>query len=264
MPGFLALLTAKLAGLGALAKAAVAAVTAAVTMTLAGGATGVIPLPGSRASSAPVAAEAIRDAAAAVSTARSAVPAATLDGTGAQAGAGTSRSTTPSTAAGSAARTTASAAAGTATSVAGASKLAGAATSAAASAGNLPTVAVANSPALPALPSCVTNLSATGGTVPDPAKVLTQLPTCIRTVIGARLPLDVIQSAIASAHLPVDVTKCLTSVIRAVPGLAAGDMSALAQLVSSCTPGSIPGMRSVPGVGSIPGLGSFPAGGRGR
>jgi len=36
MPGFLALLTAKLAGLGAVTKATLAAATAAVTMTMAG------------------------------------------------------------------------------------------------------------------------------------------------------------------------------------------------------------------------------------
>ena len=44
--GFLAGLIAKLAGLGTAAKAAIATLTAAVTMTVAGGAAGVLPLPG--------------------------------------------------------------------------------------------------------------------------------------------------------------------------------------------------------------------------
>ncbi len=256
MPGFLALLTAKLAGLGAVTKATLAAATAAVTMTMAGGAAGVIPLPGSHADSGSAAGSAIHEVTTALDAARSSLPPTTAGATSAQATGGATGTTTSTTMASAAlaARTTTSQAT-TSTGAAGAATVAGSA-----NAGRIPRVTVPNIPALPALPPCVANLLPTGRTVPDPTTLVTQLPTCILSVISAHLPLGAIEGAIASANFPVDLSKCLSAVVRAVPTLIGGNVSGLTQLVASCMPrGSLPGMGSIPGAGSIPGFSSIPS-----
>jgi len=240
MPGILAVLIAKLAGLGAVAKVAAATTTAALTMALGAG-TGLLPLPGGNADPAVVAQGAIDQATAAVNSAVASVPATTVGGTAVQAAAATSV-TSP---AGS-----------------GSAEASTAAVTPAAAPAKLPAVAnvvTPTIPALPAIPSCVANLVPTGGTVPDPAKLVAQLPACVLSVVSAHLPLDTIQSAIGSANLPVDVSKCLSSVLGSVPGFADGNLSGLPQLLSACLPtGSTPGLGSIPGIGSIPGMGSIP------
>ncbi|MDQ3680362.1 MAG: hypothetical protein M3378_07440 [Actinomycetota bacterium] len=233
MPGFLAALMAKLAAMGTVAKAAIATTTAALTMAAAGGAAGVLPLPGGDSDPAVMAQGAIDQATEAVGTATSPVPPPTSGGTGAQTAGGASV-TSPTAAT--------SGRAGT-----------GVATPAGARSAAVPNAAV---PAIPAMPSCVAGLIPTGGAMPDPARLATQLPACILSVVQAHLPMDAIQSAIGSANLPVDVSRCLSSVLASVPNFVGGDLSGLSQLVSACLPtGSVPGTGSVPtGSGSFSGF----------
>ncbi|MDQ3569878.1 MAG: hypothetical protein M3450_10885 [Actinomycetota bacterium] len=230
MPGLLAALMAKLAAMGTVAKAAIATATAALTMAAAGGAAGVLPLPGGDSGPGVVSQTAVDQATAAVGPATSSLPPAMSGGTGAQTTSGAS--VTPPSAA-------TSARAGT-----------GPATAASTNSAAVPNAAV---PAIPAMPSCVASLIPTGGAMPDPARLATQLPACILSVVRAHLPLDAIQSAIGSANLPVNVAGCLSSVLGSVPGFMGGDLSGLSQLVSACMPSG-----SVPGTGSMPtGQGSF-------
>ncbi len=120
----------------------------------------------------------------------------------------------------------------------------------------IPNVAIPTVAGLPALPSCVTNLIPTGGTVPDPIQLATTLPSCIISVITANLPMETVQSLIGSVGLPIDLSTCLSSVVRSVPTFAGGDLSRLPQLLSACLPtGQVPGMGSFPGMGSLPGFG---------
>jgi len=237
MPGFIAALIAKLAGVGTVAKAALAAATAALTLGVAGGATGVLPLPGGSGDAAVIARGAIDQATAAVNSAVASVPA--TSGTAAVQAAGGAAVTSPAGSTSTHAET---------------------ATSTAANSAKLPTVpnvVVPTVPALPAIPRCVADLIPTGTTVPDPARLVAQLPACVLSVVSASLPLDTIQSVIGTANLPVDVSRCLWSVLRSVPTFAGGNLSGLPKLLSACLPtGSIPGMGSIPGAGSIPGLGS--------
>ena len=233
MPGILAALIAKLAGLGTVAKAAIATTTAVVTMAVGGAATGVLPLPGGGADPAAIAQDAVDQATSAVGS--------------------TSGSLPPTISAGDSVPT-ADAAVTSPSSPAGAS--ATAATSA-----NVPTPTVPTIPALPAIPSCVANLVPTGATVPNPATLVAQLPACVLSVVTASLPLDTIQSAIGSANLPVDVARCLSSVVGSVPGFAGGNLSGLPELLAACLPtGSFPGMDSIPDMGSFPGMDSIPTG----
>ena len=225
MPVILAGLLAKLAGLGAVAKAAIATATAALTIAV-GGATGVLPIPGGGPEPASIAQGAIAQANAAVSSATSSLPAPTPGVTGVQAA--SAASATPPAASTSAKASTA------------------VATPKVTPSANVPNVSV---PAIPAIPSCVANLIPSGTTVPDPAKLVAQLPACIASVVTASLPLDTIQSVIGSAKLPVDVSKCLSSVVRSVPTFVSGNLSGLPQLLSACLPaGSIPGTGSIPGM----------------
>lgn len=229
MPGFLTALIAKLAGLGTVAKAAIATATAALTLAAAGGATGVLPLPGGQTDPGVVAQAAVPQTTAAVPTTTS----------------------TPATTS-----TTAVKAAGGASVGSSTGSTSTKATTSVATPANLPTFA-----GLPAIPSCVSNLIPTGGTVPDPAQLVTQLPACILSVVTSHLPLDTIQSVIGSANLPVDLSKCLSSVIGSLPTFAGGDLSGLPKLLSACLPtGSIPGMNFVPGmsgISSMPGMSFF-------
>ncbi len=233
MPGFATALIAKLAGLGTVAKAAIATATAVLTMALAGGASGVLPLPGGHADSGVVVQGALDHAAAAVGSATKPLPPPS-GGTDVQAAAGAS--VTPPTGSASTHAST-----GVATPTAGTSA-------------NLPTVPDVT---VAAVPACVTNLVPTGATVPDPVQLVSQLPACVLSVVTAHLPLDTIQAAIGSANLPVNVSGCLSSVLTSLPALVGGNMSGLAQLLSHCLPtGSIPGIGgSIPGAGSIPGIG---------
>jgi hypothetical protein len=87
--------------------------------------------------------------------------------------------------------------------------------------------------------------------------LLAKLPSCIRSLIAAHLPLDTLRQRIASAHLPVDVSACLSSALGSVPNLARGNPSGVSQIVSACVPaGALRGTGSLPGRGSIPGFGT--------
>lgn len=249
MPGFLAVLVAKLAGLGAVTKVAAATTTAALTMALGAG-TGILPLSGGTAGSTEVAQVAVAQAMAEMSSATASLPSSATGGTPARA----------------------AAAATVASPAASSSAKAGAvvpqpAAAVPAKAPGVPTVANIASPvtpALPALPGCVADLLPTGGTAPDPMRLVSQLPACIVSVVSARLPLDTIEKAIGAANLPVEVSRCLSRVLSAVPGFVAGDLSGLPGLLAACLPtGPIAGTGSIPGAGAIPGIGSL-AGRAGR
>jgi len=84
MPGFLGVLLAKLAGLGTVAKVAVAATTTALTMALGAG-TGVLPVPGSQAEPAALAQGAVDHATAPVGAAVKSLLTTAPGGTGAEA-----------------------------------------------------------------------------------------------------------------------------------------------------------------------------------
>ena len=240
MPGFLAAPLAKLANIGTLTKAAATVAAAALTMTVAGGAAGVLALPGGQADTDGAAHVAPAQATARVDAAVTSSP--SPAGAGASA---VSRSTVTSKAGSSSGSTTV-------------------ATSAKAAQPTPPTVPTppraANVgapalPALPAIPSCVRDLIPTGGTTPDPMALVSKLPACIMSVISSSLPLDAILAVIRSANLPVDLSKCLSSVLSSIPALAAGDLSRLPQLLAGCLPtGSFPGMGSMPGMSPASGL----------
>ncbi len=254
MPGALALLTAKLAGLGTAAKAVIAAITAAVTMTLAGGATGVLPLPGSHTDAAAVSQAAVQRATAAAGAITSAAPATTTAGSGSAVGTSTHASASTSTA--SAATTAKAATTASGASAAAVVPTVGKTANAAANVVNLPGAATGT---LPTLPACVTALIPTAGTRPDLAKLFADLPACILSVIKAHLPLDGVRGAMGSAHLPADVARCLSAALEAAPATAGAGAPGLRHLLSGCVPAGLPGTGTgtVKGTGSIPGLGSF-------
>jgi hypothetical protein len=258
MPGALGLLTAKLAGLGTVAKAAIAAITAALTMTVAGGATGVLPVPGSHTATAVVPQAAVDQAAAALQAAAAAASAAA--NTAANAAASTPQvqasvhTSAPSTTASTAAATSPKTSVTSNVNAANTAASAGAVTNAA----TLTTSVTSSTlPLLSKLPSCVAALIPAPGTTPDLAKLFSQLPACILSVVKAHLPLDTVQPAIGSAHLPVDLFKCLVTALKAAPVTAGGtNLSGLRQALAGCLPaGSLPGTAT--GSASVPGLGSF-------
>jgi|GEM_PF-3017693 len=243
MPGFLTGLLAKLAGLGGLTKSAIAAVTAALTMAVAGGATGVLPLPGAHSGPAAAVQGAVDQATAAVGSATRSLPPTMTGASGVPAA--SEVSATPPTGSSSTHASTG---------------LAAPTGAAPAQPHAVPQGATPAIPALPAIPSCVADLIPTGATPPDPAHLVSQLPACILGVIKAHLPLDTIKAVVGSAKLPVDLVKCLSAAIGSAPTFTAGDLSSLARLLSACLPkGSVPGMGSIPGMGSVPGAGFFPA-----
>ncbi|MBA2496711.1 MAG: hypothetical protein H0V33_06375, partial [Acidimicrobiia bacterium] len=227
MFGLLAALTAKLAGVGTAAKA-VAASTAAVTAAVAAGAAaGIVPMAGANVDPGTVARPAIEQVAAAVSPTTLPLAPTTTGAAEVQAEA----SVTPSTESTSAEATS------------------GLAPPTDVDSANIPAVPALPTIPLPVVPSCVTALIPTGGTVPDPAQLAAQLPACILSVVTANLPLDAIESAIDAANLPVDVAGCLSSVISSIPGFVGGDLTGLSQLLSACLPtGSLPGTGSFPGM----------------
>jgi len=223
----LAVLLAKVAGLGGVAKAAAATATAVVTMGVAGGATGVLPLPGGSPDPSALVQSAIGGAAADVGRSVTIpVPPTTAGGAAARAATGASV-TTP--AGSTSARTRATVTPPTVP-------------PAAASIRTVPTI-----PALPALPTCVANLIPTGRTAPDPTRLVAELPACIRSVVAANLPVDTIRQALGSANLPANVSTCLSAVVGTVTGFTGGDLSGLPQLLSTCLRiGSVPGAGSTP------------------
>ena len=240
MLGFLAVPIAKLAGLGTLTKAAAAVSTAALTMTVAGGAAGVLQPPDGPSPGEVVVQHAAPQASASAGSVTSRASSTASVGTPAPTTTG-AKVTTP-IGSGSAQASTASSSA----------------PAAAANLPRLPAAPVPAVPALPALPGCVANLVSAGGTAPDPIRLVSQLPVCILSVVKASLPLDAIRSAIGSAGLPAEVSACLSSVLSSVPGLAGGDLSGLQQVLSDCLPtGTIPGGGTFSGMGPFPGIGSF-------
>jgi len=252
MPGFLAGLLGPLAGLGTAAKAGIAAAFAAVTMSVAGGATGVLPIPGVHADGAAVAqtaAPSIPTSAASVSVSGSAST--QSGGAGAQAGVAATV-TVPTVPAITHAVTPAPPVPVSTSAIA------------------VPTPTL---PTLPALPACVQNLIPPKGTMPDPAKILAQLPACIQSIIAAHTPAPVLSNVPGLADLPANVSKCLSAVFAAIPNVGSGkltsvsptslDPTAIMSIMAACTPtglvpggGSLFGGGSIPGAGSIPGLGS--------
>jgi hypothetical protein len=236
MPGFLGALIAKLVG-RTVAKAALATTTA-LTMVVGGGAAaGIIPT-GGDANPVAVAQPAVDQAGDAADAALDlAPPAPPVD---AVVPADDEASEMPPTASASA---DAGAAAAT-PSVSPATNL-----------DEVPDVSDFETPELSAQPDCVTGLIPTGGSVPDPARLVAELPTCILSVVTANLPLDLIEQAIDSADLPVDISGCLSSVLASLPTFVGGDLSALSAILSACLPaGAIPGSEA--GSGSFPGFGS--------
>ncbi len=98
--GFLAGLTAKLAGLGSVAKIAIASVTAALTMTVAGGAAGVLPVPFDGGHAGPTVAVTTTEPAGTANV-TSPTTSAKTDGSGVHAGADASAATPPTATSGS-------------------------------------------------------------------------------------------------------------------------------------------------------------------
>jgi hypothetical protein len=249
----LAGLLSKVAGLGTVAKAALAALTAALTMTVAGGATGVLPLPGGHSDPAAVVQAAVQPTGAGTSAT---VSVAATPAAGTSVGVGTGASVPPA-----GASTAAHATFATPPVVAPTT-------------GNVvsPVAAAANAalPTLPALPACIKDLIPAKGTAPDPAKFLAQLTACIKSIVAAHLPVaggvaGVPGAGNLPANLP-DIAKCLSSVFSSMPGLAGGASGgslspAQLQALPACVPaGTIPGLGSgsIPGLGSILGTGSTP------
>ncbi len=236
MPGFLAVLLAKMAGLGAV-KTTIATATAALTLAVAGGATGVLPLPGGHAGTGVVATAAVAQSLPAD------VP---PPSTGLPEMPGMSAAIETSVSA---------AATGAEANVSVAAPM----VAAAATVPVVPDIPLPTLPSLPAIPPCVANLIPAVGIVPDPFTLVAQLPACILSVVTAHLPLDTIQSVIGSFNLPIDIVGCLSSVLGSVPGFVGGNLSGLPQLLAACLPtGAVPGIGSIPGMGSIPDMGSIP------
>lgn len=257
MPGFLAVLIVKLAGLGAVTKVAAATTTAALTMALVGAGTGVLPVPSGAADTALVARGGIDHATAAEVSSAFSLPVGTSGGTAAPAAAVVLSPTDSTSAKASTVVPTPAAAPAKLPSLS--------------NVGAVSNVATPTIPTLPAIPRCVANLLPTGGTPPDPTMLVAQLPACIQSVVAAHLPLDTVQRAIGSANLPVALSKCLSAVLGSVPGFVGSDLSDVPRLLAACLPtgpvsgtGSIPGTGSLPGAGSIPGIGSLPGISSGR
>jgi hypothetical protein len=232
MPGILAGLLSKVAGLGTLAKGGIAAVVAALTMTVAGGATGVLLHP--------------------TTVAGTSASASTSAGTGAVSGvtAGAGASVPPTS--GATAHATVGVTVPPVTAAPATVPKAGA-------------PAAVTSPAVPELPACIKNLIPAKGTTPDPAKFIPQLIACIRSLVAAHVPTTGVPSMLGSAGLPAGVASCLSSLFSSMPGIGltggsltggavtAGGTAAMPdpQALAACLPaGSIPGLGSALGSGA--------------
>jgi hypothetical protein len=237
MPGILAGLLSKLAGLGTLAKAGIATATAAVTMTVAGGAAGVLPLPGAHVDTV----AAVQSPAPPTGLAANTSGAVTTTG-----GAEHSIVVAPATQPAASASTHATTGAGTPGAGASATAAAPVAVPDAA------TAALGAVPDLPALPACIKDLIPAKGTTPDPAKLIPQLVACIRSLLTAHLPTGTIQGMLGSANLPANVSQCLSALFASAPTLAGGTATGFSQALAACVPtGSLPGAGSIPGFGSV-------------
>lgn len=260
--GVLAGLLAKVSGVGTAAKATVAGIAAVATMGVAGAAAGVLPGPAQNA-----VATAVNAATPFQFPGTDAVNGAVEHATGQIPKVDVPKVVPPSVPSVS---VDVGAKAGSTSAGAGA-KVAPSATPAVPNVGvpSLPPVAVppAVGGLIKNLPACVTNLVPTGGGVPDPAKLATQIPACIPQVLAA-------------AGLPVDVAKCIASVLGSIggaSGMTTGSVPSIGSLkLSSCVPvdatkcvssmlgllanlpgvsGGFPGFAgAIPGFGSIPGL----------
>lgn len=250
MSGVLGGVIAKLTGLGTAAKAAIAAVTAVLTMVVAGGATGVLPVPGSHdvGSAVESALQQTSTAGVTASTSATVTPAGGTN-VNASAGSTTTSSSTSSTTASTVHASTTSPTVTTPTTVAP----------------TLPTALNGSLPGLSQLPVCVQNLIPAKGTTPDPATLIPQVVACVQSLISSHLPTGDIQSLFGSLGLPGNLSTCLSSIFSALPTLATGNTSTFTHVMATCVPtgslsgiGSIPGIASMPGIGSIPGIGSLP------
>jgi hypothetical protein len=254
--GLLAGLLAKASGVGTAAKAAVASVTAVMTMGLAGGAAGLLPGPAQTLVASAVGAATPfefpnpDDVAATVSHAVGSLPEVTVPVTVPPLPVAPPVSVDASAKAGStsaSAKTAAPAATPTLPSVPGVPAL--------------PNVSVppAVSNLVNGLPACVKNLVPTNGGTPDPARLASQIPSCITQVLS-------------TANLPPQVATCVSSILGAIggaSGMSAAAVPSISSLnVSACVPmdqsacvtnmmstlANIPGFGSLPGVSNLPGL----------
>ena len=132
-----------------------------------------------------------------------------------------------------------------------------------------------------ALPACVTSLIPTSGAAPNPTALLAQIPGCIQTVLAtAALPVDVSQCVASvmatvagvlnpatigslpnldmSSCVPLDVTECTSSV------LAVADMALVSDVLGQIFGSGLGGLGGLAGLGGlglpIPGLDAIPAG----
>jgi len=246
MPGVLAALAAKLAGLGTVAKAAIAAVTAALTMTVAGGATGVLPLPGEHGGATAVAPESVQQTVSALGAAASnAATAAAASAPSAQ----VSGSTAVGSSGASPVTAKASASTGASTTIATSTTVAKVTTQVV-----TPKVAAAAVHDLTKLPACLAALVPASGSQPDLARIRSELPACILSLVKAHLPLDVVRPAVGPSHLPVDLFTCLASALKAAPAATGTNLSGLRQLLAGCLPtGVLPGTGTATGAASLSG-----------
>lgn len=245
--GFLSALLTKLAGAGTAAKAAVAGVTAVATMSVAGAAAGVLPSP------AQGAVVGVVNAVSPLNLSNGETVSAPDNALGAIENlTGSLPTTIP---AGAAAAVTAPTPAG----AAGAS--ATVSTPKAPASLPIPSVPIPAVPSLESLPipipvtipPCVTNLVPVG-TIPDPARLVSQIPGCIQSVLG-------------TVGLPVDVSGCLAAVLGTVNGvLSPGSIGSLPQLnvaacvpldLSKCTSNTMSAMVSATGATSMPFVGEM-------
>lgn len=254
--GVLAGLLAKASGVGTAAKAAVASVTAVMTMGLAGGAAGLLPGPAQTLVASAVGAATPfefpnpDDVAATVEHAVGSLPQVTVPVTVPPLPVAPPVSVDASAKAGStsaSAKTAAPAATPTLPSVPGVPALPNV------------TVPPAVSNLVNGLPACVKNLVPTNGGTPDPARLTSQIPSCITQVLG-------------TASLPPQVATCVSSILGGIGGASGMSPAAVPSIsslnVSACVPmdqsacvtnmmgmlANIPGFGSLPGVNNLPGL----------
>lgn len=245
--GFLSALLTKLAGAGTAAKAAVAGLTAAATMSVAGAAAGILPSPAQGAVVGVVNAVSPLN----LSNGEPVLPAGNALGTIGNL-TGSLPTTIPAGAGAAVAATTPAGTAGAGATVSAPKAPASVPIP------SLPIPAIPSLESLPipipvAIPACVTNLVPVG-TVPDPTRLVSQIPGCIQSVLG-------------TTGLPVNVSQCLAAVLGTVSGvLSPGSVGSLPQLnvaacvpldLSSCTSNTMSAMVSATGTTSMPFVGDM-------
>ncbi len=238
--GFLAGLLTKLAGLGSVAKAAIGTVTAALTMTLAGGAAGVLPIPGTH--SGPTVTVTTTDPAV---SADATTPPPTSRDDGVQAGAEAS-GTTP----------------------AGSTKAAGAVGTAEAPTSSIPSVSIppvtvpgAGLPDLSGLAQIPTQVLACFSPVLDLVKGFPAVPFDQLATIGPSI-VSCVTGLVANLPLPSGMNTCVSSILSFVRNITShlptGTPSVGSFDVAACIPTGLPvptGLAGLPFVG-----GGFPFG----